>query len=381
MRSDFAASLAQLTAEKGLGRDDLMVMVEAAVASAYKKDFGVPEERNIAVRMDPQAGAARVFEVYQVVDVVRDATAEMALEQAQAIRPTARIGSTVEKDVTPPNFGRIGAQTAKQVIVQRIRDAERDKVYAEFIDREGDIVSGVIRRTDARGSILEMGSGGKAEALLPVVEQVRSEHHRMGQRIRIYLLEVNRALKGPMLIVSRGHRNFVRRLMELEVPEIYNGMVEIKAIAREEGVRSKVAVAARNSSMDPVGACVGQRGQRIQNVVNELNGERIDIIRWDEDPTKFVSSALSPARVNEVRVDEATRTAKVIVPDNQLSLAIGKEGLNARLAAKLTGWRIDIRGDGSSVVEEGTPETYLAVSETDDPAAAADGGEAVAPGA
>ena len=365
MRSDFAASLAQLTAEKGLGRDDLMVMVEAAIASAYKKDFGVPEEHNISVRMDPQIGSARVYEVYTVVETVEDPTSEISLAAAQAIRSSARIGATIEKEVTPPNFGRIGAQTAKQVIVQKIRDAERDKVYAEFIDREGDIVSGVVRRTDARGSILEMGSGGKAEALLPVPEQVRSEHHRMGQRIRVYLLEVNRALKGPMLIVSRAHRNFVRRLMELEVPEIYNGMIEIKGIAREEGIRSKVAVAARNSAMDPVGACVGQRGQRIQNVVNELGGERIDIIRWDEDATKFVASALSPARVTDVQIDEATRTAKVVVPDNQLSLAIGKEGLNARLAAKLTGWRVDIRGDGSSVVEEGTPETYSAASERD----------------
>ena len=347
MRSDFAASLAQLTAERGLNKDDLLNMVEVAIASAYKKDFGVTEERNIAVRMDPQSGNARVCEVYEVVDIVENPLTQISVADAQALKQSAREGATVEREVTPPNFGRIGAQTAKQVILQRIKDAERDKVYAEFIDRVGDIVTGVIRRSDMRGSILEMGAGGKAEGLLPVSEQVRTEHHRMGQRIKVYLTQVDRSLKGPMLIVSRANRNFVRRLMELEIPEIFDGRVEIKSIAREEGVRSKVAVSSRNPAMDPVGACVGQRGQRIQNIVNELAGERIDIIRWDEDPTRFVASSLSPARVTDVQVDEATRTATVIVPDGQLSLAIGKEGLNARLAAKLTGWRVDIRGDGS----------------------------------
>ena len=257
----------------------------------------------------------------------------------------AEVGAQVERDITPPNFGRIGAQTAKQVILQRIREAERDHVYNEFIDREGDIITGVVRRIDPRGIVLETGAQGKAEALLPPPEQVQSERHRMGQRIRVYLLEVNRAAKGPMLIVSRAHRNFVRRLMELEIPEIYNGVVEVKAIAREAGSRSKVAVHSRQSGLDPVGACVGQRGMRIQNIVNELGGERIDIIPWNEDQDRFVANALSPARVIEVTVDESTKTATVIVPEAQLSLAIGKEGQNARLAAKLTGWRVDIKSD------------------------------------
>src|SRR5688572_19144565 len=361
MRSDFSASLAQITAEKGLQKDELIDMVEAAMAAAYKKDFAgkdSAEEKNIVVRMERDSGAARVFEVRDVVDVVEDPILQISLEDARKIDPSLEVGGTLERDVTPPNFGRIGAQTAKQVILQRIREAERDHVYQEFIDREGDIITGVVRRIDPRGMVLETGSGGKAEALLPPSEQVGSERHRMGQRIRVYMLEVNRALKGPMLIVSRAHRNFVRRLMELEIPEIYNGVVEIRAIAREPGSRSKVAVWSRQSGLDPVGACVGQRGMRIQNIVNELAGERIDIIPWQEDSSKFVASALSPARVLNVHLDESTKTASVTVPESQLSLAIGKEGQNARLAARLTGWRVDIKSDAApkETVESAGPE-------------------------
>jgi transcription termination/antitermination protein NusA len=347
MRSDFSASLAQLTAEKGLQKDELIDMVEAAMVSAYKKDFAGNEEKNIVVRMEPQTGTPHVYEVFDVVETVEDPNLQLTLAEAKRMDPAAEVGGQVEREVTPPNFGRIGAQTAKQVILQRIREAERDHIYNEFIDREGDIITGVVRRIDPRGIVLETGSGGKAEALLPPPEQVTSERHRMGQRIRVYLLEVNRAAKGPMLIVSRAHRNFVRRLMELEIPEIYNGVVEIKAIAREAGSRSKVAVHSRQSGLDPVGACVGQRGMRIQNIVNELGGERIDIIPWNEDQDRFVANALSPARVLNVTVDEATKTATVIVPEAQLSLAIGKEGQNARLAAKLTGWRVDIKSDAA----------------------------------
>jgi N utilization substance protein A len=358
MRSDFTASLAQITAEKGLQKEELIEMVEAAMVSAYKKDFAGSEEKNIVVRMEPQTGTPRVYEVHSVVDVVEDPNTQLSLADARRRDPNATIGGAVEQEVTPPNFGRIGAQTAKQVILQRIREAERDHVYNEFIDREGDIITGVVRRIDSRGMVLETGSGGKAEALLPPAEQVPAERHRMGQRIRIYLMEVNRALKGPMLIVSRAHRNFVRRLMELEIPEIYNGVVEIRAIAREPGSRSKVAVWSRQSGLDPVGACVGQRGMRIQNIVNELAGERIDVIPWNEDPAKFVAAALSPARVLNVQLDELTRTASVTVPDAQLSLAIGKEGQNARLAARLTGWRVDIKSDSAPrhTVQSAAPE-------------------------
>jgi N utilization substance protein A len=372
MRSDFAASLAQLTAEKGLQKDELIEMVEAAMVSAYKKDFAGNEEKNIVVRMERDTGVPHVYEVRQVVERVENPALEISLEEARRFDPKAQLGGTIEREVTPPNFGRIGAQTAKQVILQRIREAERDHIYQEFIDREGDIITGVVRRIDPRGVILETGAGGKAEALLPPSEQVPSERIRMGQRLRVYLLEVNRALKGPMLIVSRAHRNFVRRLMELEVPEIYNGVVEIKAIAREPGSRSKVAVHSRQSGLDPVGACVGQRGMRIQNIVNELGGERIDVIQWHEDPAKFVASALSPAKVLNVQIDEATKTAAVTVPETQLSLAIGKEGQNARLAAKLTGWRVDIKSDAApkETVESAAPDLAPRADALEQPAAA-----------
>jgi N utilization substance protein A len=367
MRSDFSASLAQLTAEKGLQKDELLQMVEAAMVSAYKKDFAGNEEKHIVVRMEPQSGVPRVFELRDVVEVVEDPVTQLSLADARVLDPNAQIGGVIEREVTPPNFGRIGAQTAKQVILQRIREAERDHIYEEFIDREGDIIAGVVRRTDPRGVILECGSGGKAEALLPPAEQVQSERVRMGQRLRVYLVEVNRALKGPMLIVSRAHRNFVRRLMELEIPEVYNGVVEIRAIAREPGSRTKVAVHSRQSGLDPVGACVGQRGMRIQNIVNELGGERIDVIPWHEDPVRFVGNALSPARVLRVVIDEATKTASVTVPEAQLSLAIGKEGQNARLAAKLTGWRVDIKSDAAprETVESASPEAASSATEQD----------------
>ncbi|MBI3972221.1 MAG: transcription termination/antitermination protein NusA [Chloroflexi bacterium] len=365
MRSDFSASLAQLTAEKGLQKDELIDMVEAAMVSAYRKDFAGNDEKNIVVRIDPQSGSPHVYEVRNVVEVVENPDTEVVLADARALDPNAENGGTIEREVTPPNFGRIGAQTAKQVILQRIREAERDHIYQEFADREGDIITGIVRRIDPRGIILETGSGGKAEALLPPSEQVPTERVRMGQRLRMYLMEVNRAARGPMLIVSRAHRNFVRRLMELEIPEIYNGVVEIRSIAREPGSRTKVAVHSRQSGLDPVGACVGQRGMRIQNIVNELGGERIDIIQWHEDPAKFVAAALSPARVLNVQIDEATKTASVTVPEAQLSLAIGKEGQNARLAAKLTGWRVDIKSEAAprETVESAAPEPAAATQE------------------
>jgi N utilization substance protein A len=376
MRSDFSASLAQLTAEKGLQKDELIDMVEAAMVSAYKKDFAGNEEKNIVVRMESQSGTPHVYEVFDVVEEVEEPNLQLTLSEARKISSDAAVGSQVEREVTPPNFGRIGAQTAKQVILQRIREAERDHIYSEFIDREGDIITGVVRRIDPRGIVLETGSGGKAEALLPPPEQVSSERHRMGQRIRVYLLEVNRAAKGPMLIVSRAHRNFVRRLMELEIPEIYNGVVEIKAIAREAGSRSKVAVHSRQSGLDPVGACVGQRGMRIQNIVNELGGERIDIIPWNDDQDRFVANALSPARVLNVAIEEATKTATVMVPEAQLSLAIGKEGQNARLAAKLTGWRVDIKSDAAP---KDTVQSAMPAPEADELDAADESDEVTEP--
>jgi len=259
----------------------------------------------------------------------------------------AQIGDEVQIESTPRDFGRIAAQTAKQVVLQRIREAERDHIYDEYVDREGEIITGVVQRFEQRAIILELG---KAEALLPQEEQVPTERYRMGQRLKVYLMEVHKTHRGPQIIVSRTHRNLLRRLFELEIPEIFNGTVEIKSIAREPGLRSKVAVAARQEGVDPVGSCVGMRGVRIQNIVNELYGEKIDVVCWNPDPGTFIANALSPAEVVSVDLNDELKTATVIVPERQLSLAIGKEGQNARLAAKLTSWRIDIKS--ASVASE-----------------------------
>lgn len=343
MRNDFWAAVAQLTAEKGLPKGEIVVMLEAALVSAYKRDFSSNE--NIVVRIEPATGAPHVFALRRVVEDVTDPKLEIGVTEARRITPDAQLDDELEFEVTPPHFGRIGAQTAKQVMLQKLREAERDHVYAEYIDRESDLVSGIVRRMESRGVILDLG---RAEALLPPSEQVPTERYRMNQRLRVYLMEVDRERKGPMLIVSRAHRNFLRRLLELEIPEIYNGTVEVRAIAREAGSRSKVAVHARQPGLDPVGSCVGQRGMRIQTIVNELSGERIDVIQWAEDPAQFVSNALSPAKVVRVETDEVEKTAHVMVPESQLSLAIGKDGQNARLGAKLTGWRVDIRSETAS---------------------------------
>ncbi|MBC7335584.1 MAG: transcription termination/antitermination protein NusA, partial [Clostridia bacterium] len=270
---------------------------------------------------------------------------EISLEEAQRLDPRYRPGDRVEVEVTPRNFGRIAAQTAKQVVVQRIREAERNLVYDEFSGREQDIVTGVVRRTENRNVLIDLG---RTEAILAPSEQVSTEVYRQGERIKTYILEVRKTTKGPQILVSRTHPGLVRRLFELEVPEIHDGIVEIKAVAREPGLRSKIAVHSHDHNVDPIGACVGPRGMRVQTVVNELRGEKIDIIRWSPDTAEFVGSALSPAKVIAVELDEENRTAQVIVPDYQLSLAIGREGQNARLAARLTGWKIDIKSESQA---------------------------------
>lgn len=345
MRNDFSAAIAQITAEKGLPRDEILNMIEGAMVSAYKRDFGGEEE--LVAELSPQTGKPRVFAIKLVVaeGAVVDPVLEIALPEALAIDPEASVGTSVRIDITPPSFGRIGAQAAKQAMLQRLREAERDHVYHDYIDREGDIVSGIFRRSEPRGMIVDLG---RVEALLPPGEQVASERFRIGDRIRSLLLEVNRAPRGYLLIASRAHKDFVRRLLELEIPEIYNGSVEIRSIAREPGSRTKVAVQSRQVGLDPVGACVGQRGIRIQTVVNEIGGEKIDVVQWHNETTTMVASALGPARVHSVELSEEDKTAYVTVPHAQLSLAIGKEGQNARLAARLTGWRIDIRSDQPS---------------------------------
>ena len=343
VKSEFMIAITQLAAEKNLPQEVVLEAMEAALVSAYKKSAEI--EGNLAVKIDRETGEHRVFQEWTVVQEVEDPEIEIAIQDARKRRPDAQIDEAVLEEIKPPAAaGRIAAQTAKQVVLQRLREAEREMVFEEFSNREGDIVSGLVQRIEPKHIVVDLG---KTEGIFPITEQVRGEHYRGGQRLKFYLLEVLRSIRGPQLILSRTHKNLLRRLFELEVPEIFRGVVEIKSIAREAGHRSKVAVAARQEGIDPVGSCVGLRGIRIQNIVNELNGERIDVIQWDAEPAKFVANALSPAQVITVQPDEEANTASVIVPDKQLSLAIGKEGQNARLAAKLTGWRIDIKPESS----------------------------------
>lgn len=348
MKSEFLTAITQLSAEKNLSREVVLEAVEAALASAYKKDNLA--SANLVVKIDSETGAVHVYMQKAVVEEVVDSKVEMTVEEASSFRPKAQLGDVIDIEVTPHNAGRIAAQTAKQVVLQRLREAEREVVFEEYSGKEGDIVSGVVQRLEGRNIIIDLG---KTEAVLPPTEQVRVEHYRPGQRLKLFLLDVFKATKGPQVLVSRTHKSLLRRLFELEVPEIYRGIVELKAIAREPGYRSKVAVSSRQEGVDPVGACVGLRGIRIQNIVNELNGERIDVVQWDPEPARFVANALSPAQVLSVVIREEENTAEVVVPDRQLSLAIGKEGQNARLAAKLTGWRIDIKSQ--TIAEQEAP--------------------------
>jgi N utilization substance protein A len=343
MRSDFMLAINQLCAERKLPREVVLEAVEAALISAYKRNFGAAN--NIEVQIEPDTGDVRVFAVKDVVEKVQDTKNEILLERAQVVEPEVELGGTVLIESTPRDFGRIAAQTAKQVILQRIREAERDAQYANFADRAGEIVHGTIQSIDYHSGDVIVNLDG-AEALLPTREQVPSERYRRGSRLRAYVTEVRRGSRGPQITLSRRSPALLRRLMELEVPEIFNGTVEIKGITREAGSRSKVAVHATQEGVDPVGSCVGVRGGRIQNIVNELGGEKIDVVQWHPEMGTFIANALSPAKVMNVLLSENSETGKtatVIVPDRQLSLAIGKEGQNARLAAKLTGWRIDIK--------------------------------------
>jgi transcription termination/antitermination protein NusA len=346
MKSDLYSAIAQIAGERGIPKEAVLSSVEHALKTVYKKMENTEED--VDVTIDATSGSIQVFLIKRVVDEVEEPLTDITLAEAQEISPTAAIGDVLRIERTPDNFGRIAAQTAKQVVLQRIRDYERDTVYEEFADRQGDVINGTVQRADARAVIVELG---KAEAVMPAREQVPTERYRAGQRIKVLLLEVNKDPKGPQLIVSRSHPNLIRRLFEIEVPEIYSGAVEIMAIAREPGLRSKVAVAARQEKVDPVGSCVGVRGVRIQNIVNELYGEKIDVIEWSPDTSTFIANALSPAKPTNVALSEAENIATVIVPSDQMSLAIGKEGQNARLAYKLTNWRIDIK-DPESLKDE-----------------------------
>jgi len=351
MKSEFVAAITQLAAEKNVPREVVMEAIKAALVSAYKRNFPAPNAE-VTAEIDAGTGAVRIFEERPVVDAMpEDDSPAILLAEARQHQPDAKLGDVIRTDITPPvaQFGRIAAQTAKQVVNQKIRDAERKLVLDEFAEREGEIVQGLVQRIEQGNVIFELG---RAEAIMPRSEQAPSERYYPGQRIRVFVSEVHDTHRGPQIIVSRAHRFMVRRLFEQEVPEIFNGLVEIKAIAREAGFRTKVAVTSRQEGLDPVGACVGVRGTRIQNIVNELGGEKIDVIEWNEDAAKFVANALSPAQVLSVAIDEEEKTARVTVPERQLSLAIGKEGQNARLAAKLTGWRIDIKSDAQAAAEQ-----------------------------
>jgi N utilization substance protein A len=350
MKSDFYAAISQIAAERGIPKEAILDVMEKALVTAYKRTLGTnPPPVEVSVKLDSQTGAARVFAEKQVVDEVYDDRFEIELEEARRVRPEADLGETVVVETTPNDFGRIAAQTAKQVVLQGIKEIEREYIYGEYMDREGELVTATVQRTAKGNVILEMG---KAEAILPPKEQVDADRYYHGQRLKVYLMEIRREERGPRLIASRTHKNLIMRLFEMEVPEIYNGTVEIKSIAREPGLRTKTAVAARQEGIDPVGSCVGMRGIRIQNIVNELSGEKIDVVQWSSDPRDFIANALSPAQVVEVHLNEDDHAATVIVPDKQLSLAIGKEGQNVRLAAKLTGWRIDIKSASTLLEEE-----------------------------
>lgn len=340
MNSEFLEALKDLEKEKGIAVDVLLEAIEAALLSAYKRNFG--SLQNARVHIDRDTGDYKVYSQRTVVEEVEDDRVEISLEEAQKVDPRFNVGDVVEDEVTPRNFGRIAAQTAKQVVVQRIREAERNIIYEEFSNREGDILTGIVQRIENKNVFIELG---KTEAILAPSEQMPNEDYRHGVRIKSYIVEVRKTTKGPQILVSRTHPGLLKRLFELEVPELQEGVVELKSIAREAGYRSKIAVYSKDENVDPVGACVGPKGMRVQNIVNELNGEKIDIIKWNQDPSKFVASSLSPAKVVAVEVWEDEKVARVIVPDYQLSLAIGKEGQNARLAAKLTGWKIDIKSE------------------------------------
>ena len=334
-------ALEELEKEKGIEKAYLLESIETALVTAYKKNFDSLE--NVKVVMDQDTGATHVYSVKDVVKTVEDSALQVSVEQAKKINKGLEEGDKVEIEIVPKDFGRIAAQTAKQVIIQKLREAERNIVYTEFNDRKGEIVSGLVQKADKNIVVLDLG---KLEGIMPTKEQIPTERYRVNDKIKGYVLDVERGEKGaPQVIVSRSHPDFVRKLLEFEIPEIYEGLIEIKSVSRDPGYRSKVAVYSPDENIDPVGSCVGQKGVRIQNVINELNGEKIDVIEWNPDPAIFISAALLPAKIMAVDIKEEEKFAQVIVPDDQLSLAIGKSGQNARLAARLTNWKIDIKSE------------------------------------
>ncbi len=334
-------AMKELEKEKGINKEYLLESIQTALITAYKRNFDSDE--NVSIIMDENTGEMHIYAEKEIVENVEIPQIQISLEEAKKIDKKLDIGDKTKIEIIPKNFGRIAAQTAKQVIIQKIREASRDILYTEFNNRKGEIVSGIIQKADGNIVVLDLG---KLEGVMPLKEQVPTEKYSVNDKIRAYVLNVEKGIKGsPQITVSRAHSDFVRKLFELEIPEIYEGLIEIKSISRDAGSRTKVAVYSPNENIDPVGSCVGQKGIRIQNIIDELNGEKIDVIEWHQDPALYISAALLPAQVMAVDVKEEEKFAQVIVPDDQLSLAIGKSGQNARLAAKLTNWKIDIKSE------------------------------------
>lgn len=341
--AELLEALDMIRKEKGIDKEIIFEAIETSLVSACKKNFGTSQ--NIKVEINRETGNVQVFAQKEIVEDVYDAFLEISLEDARKIDPIFKMGDIVDIPITPKNFGRISAQTAKQVVVQKFREAEREKMYNEYAAKERDIDTGIVQRNERKNVIVSLG---KLDAVLPVKEQMPGEEYKFNDRVKVYILEVKQTTKGPQVTVSRTHYELVKRLFELEVPEIYDGTVEIKSISREAGSRTKMAVYSKNPDVDAVGACVGQNGARVNVIVNELKGEKIDIINWSDDVKQFISEALSPSKVIAVEINDEEQSAKVVVPDNQLSLAIGKEGQNVRLAARLTGWKIDIKSEAQA---------------------------------
>ena len=334
-------ALEDLEKEKGIKKEYLLESIESALVTAYKRNFDALE--NVKVVMDKQTGATYVYSIKEVVERANDPVQEISLDEAKKINKSIQIGDNVEIEIVPKNFGRIAAQTAKQVIVQKIREAEREILYIDYSDKKGEIVSGPIQKAERGIVVMDLG---KLEGVMPLKEQIPTENYNVNDKIKAYVVDVEKGEKGaPQVIVSRSHPDFVRKLLEFEIPEIYEGLIEIKSVSRDPGKRSKVAVYSQDPNIDPVGSCVGQRGIRIQNVINELHGEKIDVIEWNPDISIYIAAALLPAKIMAVDSKEDEKFAQVIVPDDQLSLAIGKAGQNARLAARLTNWKIDIKSE------------------------------------
>jgi transcription termination/antitermination protein NusA len=352
MNTDFIDALHEIESTKGISKDILLEAIEAALISSYKRNFNTAQ--NVRVDINKLTGLIRVYARKSVTEEVLDPRLEISVEAARDISANFQLADIVEIEVTPRDFGRIAAQTAKQVVTQRIREAERGLIYTAFIEKEDDIVTGIVQRQDARNIYVDLG---KVEAVLPLNELMPTEKFKHGDRIKAYITKVENTTKGPQIFLSRTHPGLLKRLFELEVPEIFDGVVEIRSVAREAGFRSKIAVHSRNLEVDPVGSCVGPKGIRVQTIVNELRGEKIDIVRWSDSVEEYVANALSPSKVIEVNVFENEKMTRVIVPDYQLSLAIGIKGQNARLAAKLTGWKIDIKSETQAEQEYGRPKT------------------------